>query len=74
VGASQTCKSTTLKFLTGDDSVVCGDERRRESTTYDIRIYREFRPRMSRSFLHIDTMGFGDTRLRYSNTDIRNKT
>jgi predicted GTPase len=73
VGASQTCKSTTLKLLTGDESVVCGDDKRRASTTYDIRIYREFKSKMSRKFLHIDTMGFGDTRLKYSNTDIRNK-
>jgi adenine-specific DNA methylase len=73
VGASQTCKSSTLKLLTGDESVVCGDERKRASTTYEVRIYREFRSKMSKSFLHIDTIGFGDNRLKYSSTDIRNK-
>jgi GTP-binding protein EngB required for normal cell division len=39
-GSSQTGKSSTLKLLTGDDSVVCGDYGKRSSTTYDIRIYR----------------------------------
>ena len=72
-GATQTGKSSTLKLLTGDESVVCGDYGKRASTTYDIRIYREVKPKMSQTYLHIDTMGFGDTRLRYSDADIRNK-
>lgn len=72
-GATQTGKSSTLKLLTGDESVVCGDYGKRVSTTYDIRIYSEIKSKMSQQFLHIDTMGFGDNRLKYTDEDIRNK-
>ena len=72
-GATQTGKSSTLKLLTGDESVKCGDYGKRESTTSNIRLYREIKSKMSKPYMHIDTIGFGDNRLKYTDEDIRNK-
>ncbi len=72
-GATQTGKSSTLKLLTGDESVVCGEYGKRESITSNIRLYREIKSKTFKPYVHIDTIGFGDNMLKYTDEDIRNK-
>jgi hypothetical protein len=72
-GASQTGKSSSIKLLTGDSSIICGAPGRGESTTSDINIYKEIWPKIGRPYLHMDTIGFGDTRLNLTDADIRRK-
>jgi|688.fasta_scaffold1402038_1 hypothetical protein len=72
-GATQTGKSSSIKLLTGNDSIACGALGRGASTTSEISLYSELRSKMSRPYLHMDTIGFGDTRLNFSDAEIRTK-
>lgn len=65
-GHSQTGKSSSIKLLTGDKSIKCGEYGYGTSTTSDIRIYRDSQPKMSQYYYHVDTIGLGDNRLVYS--------
>lgn len=72
-GATQTGKSSSIKLLTGDSSIICGALGRGGSTTSDIKIYKETWPRLNKPYLHMDTIGFGDTRLDLTDAEIRSK-
>lgn len=70
-GHSQTGKSSSIKCLTNDKSIKCGQYGYGSSVTSDIRIYKDHLPKMSQQAFHLDTIGLGDNRLTYSDTEIR---
>lgn len=67
-GYTQTGKSSLIKHLTGDSTIICGQEGSGESTTSSINIHRTITARLSIKLLFIDTIGLGDNSLKF---DIR---
>ena len=72
VGKSQTGKSSSIKFISGDPSIKCGKYGTGNSTTYQIKVHKDQGEKLSQSYCHIDTIGLGDTRLKYNDKEIRN--
>ena len=72
LGRSQTCKSTLIKLMTQDDSIQVGSGNG-QSTTIDIDIFPEQRSIMPGRRIWVDTIGYGDSRLRFTNTEIKQK-
>ena len=70
-GMSGTCKSSSTKLLTGNESIQCGEFGYGESNTTNVTLYKEVNSRLSQPFWHIDTIGLGDTRLIYNNGEIK---
>ena len=61
-GFTQTGKSSSIKDLTGDQSIVCGNGSG-SSTTNSIKIIKSVNPKLSNSFIYMDTIGLGDNTL-----------
>jgi len=70
-GYTQTGKSSLIKYLTGDDSIVVGEEGLGESTTNTINIYRVLKPKLSMKLIFMDTIGLGDNTLKFNTGEIR---
>ncbi len=64
-GGSQVCKSSSIKNLTKDSSIVCGEYGMGGSTTYEVKTYRSEADVLGKVMLHVDTIGLGDNRLKY---------
>jgi len=69
-GHTQSAKSSMIRDLTGDTSVVCGNGAG-SSTTTAIRIHKPIRPKLSDLFIFMDTIGMGDNSLRFTPQQIR---
>lgn len=69
-GYTQSAKSSTIKDLTGDNSVVCGNGTG-SSTTNAIKIHHPISPKLSDSFIFMDTIGLGDNSLTFTPQKIR---
>ena len=65
VGPSQAAKSSAIKLITGDQSIVCGSFGKGHSTTNTINIYKELHHKLGKPYLHMDTIGLGDTSLQF---------
>ena len=65
VGPSQAGKSSSIKLLTGDQSIVCGNFGKGHSTTNKIKVYKEFHQKLGKPYLHMDTIGLEDTSLQF---------
>lgn len=63
VGDTRTGKSSALKDLTGDPSIVCGKGNHDSSTTTKIQIFEPISPKLSSSYIFMDTVGRGDNSL-----------
>jgi len=48
-----------------------GNSTKWESTTSDITIYKENTTKLAQNYYHIDTIGFGDNRLTFTDEQIR---
>ena len=64
VGPTQVGKSSAIKLITEDESIVCGQYGFGSSTTYQIKVHHERVHKLGRNYLHMDTIGLGDNRLR----------
>ena len=64
-GASQTGKSSSIKLLTNNQTIRCGEYGKGKSTTGEVRVYHELQSRLSESYFHIDTIGLGDNSLKF---------
>ena len=73
VGPSQAGKSSAIKLITGDPSIVCGSFGSGNSTTNEINIYKELHQKLDKPYLHMDTIGLGDTRVKYDDKEIMNR-
>ena len=62
VGDTRTGKSSALKDITGDPSIVCGIGNLGSSTTTKIQIYKPQSPQFS-PYIFMDTVGRGDNSL-----------
>lgn len=71
LGHTQTAKSSALKDLTGDTSIICGKLGNGGSTTKAIKIYRPMIPKLKDSYIFMDTIGFGDNTLTFTPQTIR---
>jgi len=69
-GFTQTAKSSSIKDLTGDQSIVCGNGSGL-STTNTVKIYYPMYPKLSDYFIFMDTIGLGDNTLRSTPQKIR---
>lgn len=69
-GHTQSAKSSTIKDLTGDPSVVCGNGTG-SSTTNAIKIHHPISPKLSDNFIFMDTIGMGDNSLTFTPDKIR---
>jgi len=69
-GHTQTAKSSSIKDITGDQSIVCGNGSGL-STTKAAKIYHAVNPKLSNSYSFMDTIGLGDNTLRASPQKIR---
>ncbi len=70
-GYTQTAKSSIIKLLTGDQTIQCGRPGRGGSTTSEIKIYKEILPKLTKKYLHLDSIGLGDNTLKYNEESIR---
>lgn len=70
-GYTQTGKSSSIKLLTGDNSIICGEYGVGKSTTNTINIYKEIQSKLIKPYLHCDTIGLGDNTMLYDNQAIR---
>ena len=69
---SQTGKSSSIKLLTGDQTIMCGVYGEGGSTTSEVKLYSDIKPKLTQRYYFVDTIGLGDNRLRYNDTEIRN--
>ena len=65
-GMSQTGKSSSIKLLTNDKTIKCGEYGAGRATTSEVRIYKDIVPKLNEPHWHIDTIGLGDNRLIYN--------
>lgn len=63
VGDTRAGKSSALKDLTGEPSIVCGIGNLGSSTTTKIQIYKPQSPKLSPNYIFMDTVGRGDNSL-----------
>jgi predicted GTPase len=70
VGPTQVGKSSAIKLITEDENIVCGRFGIGSSTTNNIKVHYERRPKLGRSYLHMDTIGLGDNRLTVNDDEI----
>ena len=71
-GKSQTGKSSSIKLLTGDETIQCGVYGEGRSTTSAVRCYEEKQHKLGDVYCHIDSIGLGDNRLKYDDKEILN--
>jgi len=64
-GFSQTGKSSVIRDLTGDTSIVCGNGNG-SSTTTAVHIRKSIKPKLSDSKIFIDTIGMGDNSMKFT--------
>lgn len=63
VGDTRTGKSSSLRDLTGDPSIVCGKGNLGSSTTSKIQIFKSISPKLPSNYIFMDTVGRGDNSL-----------
>jgi GTP-binding protein EngB required for normal cell division len=71
VGDTRTGKSSALRDLTGDQSIICGKGNLGSSTTTNIQIYKSISPKLSPNYIFMDTVGRGDNSLQITPEEIR---
>ena len=67
-GKSQTDKSSCIKLLTGDPSIVCGKYGPGVSITNEVKIYQDHKPKLLKSYFFVDSIGLGDNRKIYNDS------